>query len=201
MTDTVREIEKYHNLGARVIGEMKFNLACDSPEMQQIYQIAQEYDVPVYLHWQHGKYNHGFERFDNMLEKYPKVIFIGHAQTWWANIDKNYRDPNDLYPTGTVTFRGWTERLLRDYPNMHSDLSAGSGLNALLRDEDFTRGFLDRHQDKLYFGSDCSDTVGFGKECQGAQTIKAIRRLSSNKEIERKLLYKNAGKLFRIATG
>src|SRR5690606_34356865 len=91
MPDTIRGIEKYLKLGARVIGEMKYPLACDAPEMQQIYQVAQEYKVPVYMHWQHNSYNHGFERFYKMLEKYPKVTFIGHAQTWWANIDNNYK--------------------------------------------------------------------------------------------------------------
>ena len=54
---------------------------------------------------------------------------------------------------------------------MFGDLSAGSGLNALTRDEDFTRGFLERHQDKLLFGSDCSDPDGSGPNCQGSQTI------------------------------
>ena len=43
---------------------------------------------------------------------------------------------------------------------MYGDLSAGSGLNALTRDEDFTRDFLTRHQDKLLYGSDCSDHRG-----------------------------------------
>ena len=61
---------------------------------------------------------------------------------------------------------------------MFGDLSAGSGLNALTRDEDFTRGFLERHQDKLLFGSDCSDHDGSGAKCQGSQTIAVIRRLA-----------------------
>ena len=33
-----------------------------------------------------------------------------------------------------------TDRLLSDYPNMYGDMSAGSGLNALLRDEEHARG-------------------------------------------------------------
>ena len=81
---------------------------------------------------------------------------------------------------------------------MYGDLSAGSGLNALTRDEDFTRDFLTRHQDKLVYGSDCSDRDGGGPKCIGAQTIAAIRRLAASKDIERKLLYENAKKLFRL---
>ena len=97
-----------------------------------------------------------------MLEKYPRVNFIGHAQTWWANVDQNHRDQTVLYPKGTITPGGLTERYLADYPNMFGDLSAGSGLNALTRDETFTPGFFERHQNKLMYGSDCNDHAGFG---------------------------------------
>ena len=34
-----------------------------------------------------------------------------------------------------------TDRYLSDYPNMYGDLSAGSGLNALKRDEEHAREF------------------------------------------------------------
>jgi len=193
------EIEKYLKLGAAMIAEQKFGVDCDSPAMQKVYELAQAYRVPVLMHWQFGMYNHGFERFYKMLEEYPKVDFIGHAQTWWANIDKAcHDDPKNLYPKGPVTSGGLTDRYLADYPNMFGDLSAGSGLNALTRDEDFTRDFLKRHQDKLLYGSDCNDLVGSGEKCQGAKTIAAIRRLAADKKIERKLLYRNARKLLRI---
>jgi predicted TIM-barrel fold metal-dependent hydrolase len=144
-------------------------------------------------------YNYGFERFHRILEKYPKVNFLGHAQTWWAHIDRHYRDDvAQLYPKGPVTPGGLTDRYLADYGNMYADLSAGSGLNALTRDEDFARDFLTRHQDKLVFGSDCSDPAGTGPSCQGAQTIATVRRLAANRTIERKLLYLNAKGLFRL---
>ena len=91
-----------------------------------------------------------------------------------------------------------TDRYLGDYPNMYGDLSAGSGLNAFTRDEDHAREFIRRHQDKLMFGSDCHDLDGQGAKCSGAQMIAAIRRLSPSKEIERKLLYWNAKRVFRI---
>src|ERR1043166_2220898 len=73
-----------------------------------------------------------------------------------------------------------------------------SGLTALTRDESFTPAFLQRHQDKLVYGSDCSDLEGHGEKCQGAQTIAAVRRFASSKKIECKLLYGNAKKLFRL---
>ena len=199
MPGAILEIEKYLKLGAPVIGELKFGLDCDSPAMQSIYELATSYNVPVLMHWQHNMYNRGIERFHTMLKKYPKVNFIGHAQTWWAEIDNNHRDPNILYPKGSVSRGGLTDRLLSEYPNMYGDFSAGSGLGSLVRDEDHARGFLERHQDKLLFGSDCSDSEGRSNLCLGANIIPAIRKLASSKVIERKILYGNAQKLFKIS--
>jgi len=193
-----KEIERYLKLGGMLIAEQKFGVDCDSREMQNIYALAQDHRVPVLMHWQFQMYNYAFERFGKMLEKYPRVNFLGHAQTWWANIDKNNTDQTVMYPKGPVNPGGLTDRYLADYPNMFGDLSAGSGLNALTRDEAFGRDFIARHQDKLIYGSDCSDHVGSGSACQGAQTIAAIRRLSPSKAVERKLLYGNAKKMFRL---
>ena len=192
------EIEKYLKLGGVIIGEQKFIVECDSRESRILYDLAADYQVPILLHFQHGTYNLGFERFGKILEKHPKTNFIGHAQTMWANIDKNHTDQKVLYPKGRVTAGGWTDRYLADYPNMFADMSAGSGLNALTRDEDHARGFLDRHQNKILYGSDCADAIGTGKACQGAQTIAALRKLAPNKTAERKILYENAKQLFRL---
>lgn len=146
-------IEAGLRLGAKVIGEQKFGVACDSPESQELFRLAQDYGVPVLLHFQHLTYNTGYERFSTMLEKFPQVRFIGHAQTVWAHIDRAYADPTVLYPKGPVTPGGLTDQWLTHYPNFHADLSAGSGLNALTRDKEHARGFLDRHQEQLLFGS------------------------------------------------
>ena len=191
------EIAKFLDMGAVIIGEQKFGIECDSAESQILYKLAGEYRVPILMHFQHGTYNLGFERLHKMLEKFPQTTFIGHAQTFWANIDKNHADQSSLYPKGKVTPGGLTDRYLADYPNLFADMSAGSGLNALTRDEDHTRGFLDRHQNKILFGSDCDDRVGMGAACQGSQTIAAIRKFSPNKAAERKILYENAKKLFK----
>lgn len=192
------EVEKYLKLGGIIIGEQKFRVECDSPESQILYALAAEYRVPILLHFQHDTFNLGFDRFHKMLEKFPKTNFIGHAQTWWANIDKNHADQKLLYPKGPVTPGGMTDRYLTDYANVFADMSAGSGLNALTRDEEHARGFLDRHQDKILYGSDCNDHFGLGPACQGGKTIAAIRKLAPNKAAERKILFGNARKMFRL---
>ncbi len=191
------EIEKYLKRGALGIGEQKFHVDCDSPAIELVAELAQEFKAPVLMHFQHNVYNLHIERMHKTLEKFPQVKFIGHAQTWWSNIDKNC-DQKTLYPLGKVTPGGITDILLTEHPNMYGDLSAGSGLNALNRDQDFTRGFLERHQDKLLYGSDCNDSIGRGPGCQGARTIAAVRELAPTKAIERKLLYGNAKRMFGL---
>ena len=65
-------------------------------------RLAEEFQVPILMHFQHGRYNTGIENMHKTLEKYPKVNFIGHAQTWWANVDAKH-DQAVLYPTTRVT--------------------------------------------------------------------------------------------------
>ena len=189
-----QEIEKYLKLGAIGIGEQKFGVDCDSKAMQGIFDLARDHQVPVLMHFQHGVYNFGIERLHKMLERYRKVNFIGHAQTWWGNIDKSH-DQAVMYPKTPVTPGGISDRLLADHPNMYGDLSAGSGLNALLRDEQHARAFLARHQNKLLYGSDCSDRDGEGKGCSGSQQIAAVRRLAPNPAAVRKIFWGNSARL------
>ena len=196
--ETRRVLEKFLNAGAIGIGEQKFHVECDSKGMQLVASIAAQYGVPVLMHFQHDTYNLGIERFHKMLEKFPRVNFIGHAQTWWGNIDRNHQQ-TVMYPKGPVTPGGITDRLLADYPNVYGDLSAGSGLNALLRDEDHAREFLKRHQDKLIYGSDCSDHDGAGPSCSGSQQLAALRRLAPDDQALRKMLSLNAARVMKIS--
>jgi predicted TIM-barrel fold metal-dependent hydrolase len=190
-------LEKYLKMGAIGIGEQKFPVEVDSKFIDLIAEIAAEHRVPVLLHFEHKHYNFGIENFHKVLERHPKVNFIGHAQTWWGNIDKNHVQ-TEMYPKTKVTPGGITDRLLSDYPNMWGDMSAGSGLNSMTRDEDQAREFLKRHQDKLLFGSDCSDRKAGSEKCLGVPIIAEIRKLAPDKKAERKILYGNASKLMKI---
>lgn len=195
--DTRKVIEKYLKLGAIGIGEQKFFVEADSSAIELIATIARDYRVPVLLHFQHGKYNKNFAQFHKILAKFPTVNFIGHAQTWWGNIDRNL-DQEVLYPKTKVTPGGLSDRWLSDYPNMYGDLSAGSGLNAMTRDEDHAREFLKRHQDKLLYGSDCNDVMGQGEKCSGAQQIATVRRLLPDVKAQEKIFFRNARRVLKI---
>jgi predicted TIM-barrel fold metal-dependent hydrolase len=191
-------LEKYLKGGAVGIGEQKFFIDPQSAAGNLICDIAQEYNVPILLHFQYERYNVNYDQFWRVLKKYPKVNFIGHAQTFWANVDAGQvKEPSVLYPKGKVTPGGWTDRYLQDYPNMFADLSAGSGLNAMQRDEEQARGFIRRNQEKLIYGSDCSDHVGQGPKCSGSQQIAMVRKLAPP-DIQAKLFSLNAKKIIRL---
>lgn len=195
--NAVSELEKWLERGAIGIGESKFSLDCDSAPMIRTYEVAKAYAVPVLLHFQYNMYNLGFERFGKVLERFPDVNFIGHAQTWWGNIDAKH-EQKALYPTGPVTPGGLTDRYLADYPNMFGDLSAGSGKNAINRDEEHAVAFFLRHQDKLMLGTDCSDATGEGEKCSGSQQIANVRRLVPDAAVRRKLFSENAIRILKL---
>jgi predicted TIM-barrel fold metal-dependent hydrolase len=99
----------------------------------------------------------GLCRLEKMLKKYPKLRIIGHSQPFWSEISgDNTESLRNRYPAGKVT-QGRLHKLLRDYEHLYGDLSAGSGLNAMTRDEDHALRFLEEFQDKLMFATDiCS---------------------------------------------
>jgi len=197
--------------GAIGLGEMKSRVAADGPEMRRVYDLAAELGVPVLLHFQDGPegqvFNGGIQRFAAILKSYPKTTFIGHANSFWANISTDA--PAEVsYPKGRVNPGGVSDRLLSDFPNMYGDLSANSGRNALARDPEFASAFLKRHQDKLMFGSDCPCTDGRGTgqvsseplikgRCVARETLSALQQMTSP-EVFRKIVWTNGTKLLKL---
>lgn len=195
--DAIAIMRRQLKAGAIGIGEQKFDVDCDSPAMERVIRLAEEFGVPVLMHFQQGRYNHHMERMPKVLAKFPTVDFIGHAQTFWGHISKDY-DEKVLYPTGPVKPGGLTDRLLAEHPNMYADLSAGSGYNAFARDEEHARWFFARHQNKLLYGSDCSDAIGRGPACSGSRQLISVRKFAPNQQAERKILFENARRVLKL---
>jgi predicted TIM-barrel fold metal-dependent hydrolase len=217
--DSGRVLRQALKNGAVSIGELKFHLALDSPEMRRVYEIAADLHVPVMMHIQifphfagELPYNTGYTEFDKMLRAYPRTNFIGHGDLFWAHISADV--PADRgYPSGPIRKGGLSDRWLSDFPNFYADMSANSGNNALSRDKDFSQGFITRHKEKLIFGSDCSCTDGHGAgisqgnnpeasrlagKCVARETLGLLKGLTSP-EIFRAITYQNGVKLFKIS--
>jgi predicted TIM-barrel fold metal-dependent hydrolase len=205
--------------GAQGFGEMKFHVAADGPELRRMYALAADLRVPILIHFQEvdhfpseGTWSTGYAKtFESVLKAYPKTTFIGHADAFWANVSAEYHN-EAAYPTGAVTRGGVTDKWLADYPNIFADMSANSGNNAMSRDPEFTTGFLERHQGKLLFGSDCACSDGHGGgvsqnnnpaaarmagKCVARETLSVLKRSTSH-DVFQQIVWGNVHKLLRI---
>jgi predicted TIM-barrel fold metal-dependent hydrolase len=204
--------------GAVSIGEMKFHVALDGPEMRRVYDIASEMQVPVMMHIQtfphfagEMPYNTGYPQFDKVLKAYPRTTFIGHGDLFWAHISADV--PADRgYPNGPIKAGGLTDKWLADFPNLYADMSANSGNNALSRDKAFSQGFIARHKDKLIFGSDCSCADGHGSgvsqnnnpeaarlvgKCVARETLGLLKELAAA-DVFRRVTWENGVRVFKL---
>ena len=205
--------------GAQGLGELKFHVAADGPELKSVASMAADLNVPVLIHFQEvdhfeneGKWSTGFAKnFEAMLKANPKTKFIGHADAFWANVSADYHN-DAAYPSGPIKPGGVSYKLLSDYANFYGDCSANSGNNALSRDPEFTKAFLARHQDKLMFGSDCFCSDGHGAGISQANNPAATRlsgkcvarstltvlKASTTPAVFKKIAWDNAHKLLKI---
>ncbi len=204
--DAVPELEKRAASGIfKGYGEQKQHLRLDDPRLEKVLAVCNELNWPVTWHFQEGTrgYNQGIEHLEVLLKKIPNIKFIGHAQSWWAHISADVPAPEEtLYPTGAVKPGGLIDRLLADYPNMFADLSAGSGLGGLTRDEDFTTGFLARHGKKLMFATDCPCRDGQGAgisrgACFAQLSLPFLKRMLAPDALE-DILHNNAVRILNL---
>ena len=189
--------------GAIGFGEIKSQVEAAGPEMQRLYALATELDVPITIHFQEvsqpgspGTFNRGLKKFDAMLKAYPKTTFVGHADAFWANVSADYAEDTS-YPKGPIKPGGVTDRFLGEYPNLYADMSANSGNNFLNRDPEFAARFLERHQNKLMFGSDCPCPDGRGGtsgRCIARATLTTLKKLASP-EVFRKIVWENGARV------
>jgi len=152
----------YRDQGCKGLGEICANLPFLDPLVQNLFKHAQEAGFPVTFHVAphfagfYGLYDDpGLPQLQLSLQRFPGLAFLGHSQPFWAEI-ASLDTPGERvgYPKTKVTQEGVLPKLMRKYPNLYGDLSAGSGHNALARDEEYAVRFLDEFHDRLLFGTD-----------------------------------------------
>ncbi|MBE6403388.1 MAG: amidohydrolase family protein [Lentisphaeria bacterium] len=154
-------LKYYKDLGCKGVGEVTANLDMDDPRVQNLFQAADNCEIALTFHLSPQNENTyglieemGLKKLEKALQKFHKVKFFGHSQAFWAEISANPTvDDRNGYPKGKVE-EGAIAKLMRKYPNLYGDLSAGSGCNALKRDEEYAIKFLNEFQDRLMFGTD-----------------------------------------------
>ncbi len=209
--DAMDQLRAHHATGIfRGFGEHKVRIACDHPASMQIYRFCGEVGWPVLMHFDYQDFhNYNIEAFDKVLEACPDTRFIGHAQSWWANIScevaRDYTAPEFTeYPKGPIVPGGLIDLWLEKYPNLYTDLSAKSAYFALTREPEFTKDFLTRHRAKLIWGSDCpclngkGDLVNGGhRDCLSGLTLPLLREHCDDDHYE-DLVHRNAERLLGL---
>lgn len=155
--------------GVRICGELKLRMMYDNPDALRLYRFCGEKRLPVIVHLDYEFatgvkyprpsywYGGGIEAFERAVRACPETIFLGHAPGFWAHISGDGQHDKEMYPKGKVAPGGKLPTMLRQYNNLYCDCSAGSGCNALRRDEAFARDFILEFQDRLLYGRDYFD--------------------------------------------
>lgn len=152
----------YKEQGYKGIGEVCANLPFEHPMVRNLFKHAETVGFPLTFHIAaqiggiYGLYDDpGLPQLERSLQDFPELRFLAHSQTFWAEMAplENTRDRYG-YPKYPIKEEGVVPKLFRRYENLLGDLSAGSGHNALARDEGYAMEFLDEFQDRLFFGTD-----------------------------------------------
>ena len=200
-------LKHYKDLGCRGVGEVTANLDFLNPMVQNLFAGAQEMELPLTFHISPEKGvgyglvdQAGLPQLEESLRRFPKLIFLGHSQTFWGEISKlTCMEDRYNYPKDGPVEEGTLLRLMRTYPNLYGDLSAFSGYHALKRDRAYAAKFLTEFQDRLLYGTDiCTPEMPILRPL--ADLLTDMRDKGEiTQEIFEKVARKNAERLLKLA--
>jgi predicted TIM-barrel fold metal-dependent hydrolase len=155
-------LDYYREQGCKGIGEVAANIPFGDPRMRNLFQHVERVGFPLTFHIAHqegGTYGIidelGLPGLEKALQDLPNLTFLGHSQCFWSHMSGDVDETSWTgYPKGPVVPGGRVPELMRRYPNLHGDLSAGSGFNSVSRDPEFGYAFLEEFQDRVYFATD-----------------------------------------------
>jgi uncharacterized protein len=202
-TDFGWVLERFVRMGCVGIGEVVCNLDADDARVVNMFRQCGDWQLPVIIH-STGRVEGAYGLIDEpgapllarLLEQIPQTTLIAHGPGIWAEVSSalTVADKN-VYPKGPVVGEGALLRLLRTFPNFYADISAGSGYNALTRDEAFGVRFLNEYQDKLVFGTD----VCFGDAKGRMGHLPYLKRLVSEGRLSQEAFAKiTSGNALRL---
>ncbi|MFA6714080.1 MAG: amidohydrolase family protein [Victivallaceae bacterium] len=155
-------LKYYRDQGCKGVGEVTANLPFLDPMVQNLFKHVEETGLALTFHIAarferiYGLYDDpGLPQLEESLKRFPKLKFFGHSQTFWAEMAPLKNEVDRFgYPNYPIEEEGVIPKLMRKYPNLYGDLSAGSGCNALKRDRAYAIKFMNEFQDRLMFGTD-----------------------------------------------
>ena len=202
-----RMVRYYKEIGCKGVGEVCSNIWFDDPLMLNLFAACEEYDMPLTFHisvrpnYSYGiADDEGLPRLELCLRLFRNLKFLGHSQAFWAEIGP-VTSPQDRlgYPKGKISPEGRLPLLMRKYPNLCGDISAGSGCNALMRDREYAAAFMTEFQDRLFFGTDICAPANFDFVQNYIRFLMEMRDSGEiSAEVFEKIARGNARKLFAI---
>ena len=199
-----RLIGHYKALGAKGIGEITAGLYLDDPRLENLFACCEALEMPVTIHISVAPDSYGvadelgLPRLEKILKKFPNLKLLGHSQVFWSEISAdNNEEIRNTYPVGKVQ-DGRVAQLMRDYPNLYCDLSAGSGANAFMRDPAYAAKFIEEFSDRILYGIDLvsKDSKFPGDFC--AFFDKMLDDGAISPENYRKIFRENAVRLLKL---
>jgi predicted TIM-barrel fold metal-dependent hydrolase len=185
----------------KIYGEWKFRVLVDSPECIKLFRRCGELKLPAVIHLdvpflppndpsKYFQYWYGgtLENLERALAACPDTVFLGHGPGFWRYLSGDGAERAEIYPDGELTPGGRIAPLMRQYPNLWCDLSAGSAHRALSRDRQFSVSFLIEFQERILFARDYFDGIMY----------ELLKSLELDSSVEEKIFSGNATKLVAI---
>lgn len=192
----VQILKRWVDAGAKGLGEHKTGVKMDDSRNMLLYEACGDLKLPILYHsdTERNIDAPGLPALERVLKTFPQTTFIAHATAWWSSISADVKEQRQLggYPGEPVVPGGAIERLMKDYPNIYGDLSAGSGANAIQRDLKFGREFLIRWADRLLFGTD------YLSPGQAVPQLTLYRQLELPADVQAKIFRDNARRLLNL---
>jgi predicted TIM-barrel fold metal-dependent hydrolase len=201
----VKLLSKYKSLGCKGVGELTARIPWDNHLMQFYLAACEQLELPVIFHTITADCNTygvideiGLPKLEAVLKNFPKLKMIGHSAAFWSEISGDIKNSTvkNGYPSGKVLDGGAIPRLLRQYSNLYTDISANSGLNAFKRDEDFAFKFIEEFQDRIMFGLDICCSIETSPHLDWLKWSKANGNILAT--VYEKITWKNANRVLNL---
>jgi len=185
------------------MGELVANLWWDDPRVQRLLAGCEAVGLPVTFHLaahEYGCYGliteTGLYGLERALKRFPRLALVGHSPVFWNEVAP-VREPRRGRASGPVGPGGRVPEMMRRYPNLWGDLSAGSGYMAMTRDPAWGYAFMEEFQDRLMFGLDIclpsNDEAPLKRHMDEAAASGKISRTAYDK-----IMGLNAARLYRL---
>lgn len=125
-----------------------------------------------------------FAALEKRVQEFPGINFVGHGPEFWNNIG-SIQHPKFIHQKGSIKAFGIIDRMLEEYDNFYCDISGTSGFNAMNRDHQQTKVFLQKHALKILYGTDNTKFP----------LLNLLQSMKMGKEHMGSILYKNALKI------